>query len=157
MKLRIPRMGVVAALGLLLGAALLAPTYAEARGVRGSTRTSVNRGASRNVNRGASQNVNRDVNRNVNRDVNRDIDRDYDRYGGYRDVDVDVDRDYHPVAGAAAVAVTAAAVGSVVYSLPPSCSTTVVGGVTYQECGGSYYQPQYSGSQVNYVVVEPPR
>jgi hypothetical protein len=68
---------------------------------------------------------------------------------------------YRPVARAAVVvgaaAVTAVAVGSVVRSLPPSCSTVVAGGVTYQQCGPTWYQPQYSGSQVTYVVVNPPQ
>ncbi len=68
---------------------------------------------------------------------------------------------YHPVARTAAVvgtaAVTAAVVGSVVRSLPPHCSQMVVGNVVYQQCGHTYYRPQYSGSQVTYVVVNPPR
>lgn len=67
---------------------------------------------------------------------------------------------YRPVARAAvataAVVGTAVVVGSVVRSLPPSCSTTVVGNVAYQQCGNNWYQPQYSGSQVTYVVVNPP-
>lgn len=68
---------------------------------------------------------------------------------------------YRPVARTAAVvgtaAVTAAVVGSVVRSLPPQCSTVVAGGVTYQQCGSTWYQPRYAGSQVTYVVVNPPR
>src|SRR5690242_9089777 len=63
----------------------------------------------------------------------------------------------HPVARTAAVvgtaAVTAAVVGSVVRTLPPSCTTIVSAGVTYQQCGSTWYQPHYSGSQVTYVVV----
>lgn len=66
----------------------------------------------------------------------------------------------HPVATAAAVATavvgTAAVVGSIVRSLPPSCSAMVVGGVTYQQCGSTWYQPQYAGTTVQYVVVNPP-
>jgi hypothetical protein len=68
---------------------------------------------------------------------------------------------YRPVARAvvatAAVATTAVVVGSVVRSLPPSCSSVVVGGVAYQQCGSAWYQPRYAGSTVNYVVVNPPR
>ena len=67
----------------------------------------------------------------------------------------------HPLARTAAVvgtaAVTAAVVGSVVTSLPPSCSSTVVGNVAYQHCGNAWYRPQYMGSTVNYVVVNPPQ
>ena len=67
----------------------------------------------------------------------------------------------HPVARTAAVvgtaAVTAAVVGSVVASLPPSCRSVMVGNVAYQQCGNTWYRPQYMGSAVNYVVVNPPR
>ena len=54
------------------------------------------------------------------------------------------------VVGAAAV--TAVAVGTIVATLPPSCSTVVVNGVTYHNCSGTYYVP--SGSR--WVVVEAP-
>jgi hypothetical protein len=100
---------------------------------------------SRDINRNA--NVNRDINRNVN--VNRNW-----------DLDVDVDDHWHPLATAAAVtagtAITAAAIGSMVYSLPPSCTVTVVNGVSYQHCGSVWYEPQFVGTQVSYVVVSPP-
>jgi hypothetical protein len=68
---------------------------------------------------------------------------------------------YHPVARTAAVvgtaAVTAAVVGSVVSTLPPSCTSIVVNGVAYQQCGGAYYRPSYAGTTINYTVVNPPR
>lgn len=77
-----------------------------------------------------------------------------------RNVNVDVDHDYYrPGAGlavAGAVAVTAAAIGSIAYSIPSSCVAVVSGGVTYQQCGSTWYQPQYAGTSVNYVVVAPP-
>jgi len=67
---------------------------------------------------------------------------------------------YHPVATAAAVTatamVTAAVIGSVVNTVPPSCTVVAVNGISYQQCGNTWYQPQYSGSQVTYVVVNPP-
>jgi hypothetical protein len=67
----------------------------------------------------------------------------------------------HPVAAAAVVGTaavaTAVAVGTVVRTLPPQCQTVMVGNVAYQQCGGTYYQPRYSGSDVTYVVVSPPR
>lgn len=114
---------------------------------RSSSRTSVHNGNT-NVTR------NKNVNRNTNIDVDRDI-----------DVDVDVDRHgccYHSGWGvAAAVAttavVTAAVVGSVVYTLPPSCTIVVVNGFSYQQCGTVWYQPQISGSSTTYIVVNPPR
>jgi hypothetical protein len=62
----------------------------------------------------------------------------------------------HPVARTAAVVGTAVVVGSVVRSLPPSCVTTVVGNVTYQQCGSSWYRPAYAGTSVSYTVVAPP-
>jgi hypothetical protein len=60
------------------------------------------------------------------------------------------------VAAAVTVGVTAAVVGSMVATLPPSCSTVVTGGVTYEQCGETWYQPQYIGTEVQYMVVTPP-
>ena len=129
---------------VLMGGALLVALAGEAsadRMVAGTTRTSVNRSA--NVNQSA--NINRNTNVNVNRNVN---------------VDVDVDRNWHPVATAAvttaAVATTAAVIGSVTRTLPPACVPVQMGAVVYQQCGGTYYQPQYVGTAVQYVVVSPP-
>jgi hypothetical protein len=143
---------------VVLGATCLAwPDDAGARNVRNTTRTNVNGGANinRNVNVNRSQDFNRNV--NVNRDVNRDVHVD-------RDIDIDTDWHggyYHPVATAAGVAaaatLTAAAIGSIAYSLPPACAPVVAYGVTYQNCGGVWYQPQFAGTQVSYVVVNPPR
>jgi hypothetical protein len=141
---------------------------------RGAAHSSVHRSAthtSRNVSHDVNRNVSRNVNRNVSRNVNvnrnvgvhRDIDFD-------RDIDIDVDHHYggwgygccyHPVATAAvataAAVTTAVVVGSIVNSIPSSCETVSVGGLTYQHCGSTWYQPQFLGSAVNYVVVSPPR
>jgi hypothetical protein len=46
--------------------------------------------------------------------------------------------------------------GSVVTTLPSGCVTQIVGNVTYQQCGATWYQPQYSGSTVEYVIVDQP-
>lgn len=80
------------------------------------------------------------------------------------DVDVDWDPDYgccdHPLAwGAAAFTAGAAAasVGSTYYSLPPSCEVVVVNGITYNECDGIWYQPQFVGTETTYIVVSPPQ
>jgi hypothetical protein len=89
---------------------------------------------------------------NVNRNVNVD-----------RNVNVNVDRgccgwdnDYHPVATAAAVgatvAVTSAIIGSMVRTVPAGCVPVNYGGVVYQQCGATWYQPQ--GAQ--FVVVNAP-
>jgi hypothetical protein len=78
-----------------------------------------------------------------------------------RNVNVNVegggwDNDYHPGATAAAVtagaAVTSAVIGSRVRTVPANCVPVNYGGMVYQQCGGTWYQPQ--GSQ--YVVVNPP-
>src|SRR6516162_342692 len=124
--------GLLGVLFVATSVNLAMPRVAQARNINNTTRTSVNR----NVN----------VNRNV-------------------DVDVDVDRHYHPVARAAATTaavttaavVTSAVVGSMVRTLPPACSAVVVNGLTYQNCGGAWYQPQYAGTSVTYVVVNPPQ
>jgi hypothetical protein len=96
-----------------------------------------------NVRNTSVNNVNVDRNVNVNVEGNRGC------CGGW-------DNDYHPVATAAAVtagvAVTSAVVGSLVRSVPPSCVPVNYGGMVYQQCGSTWYQPQ--GSQ--YVVVNPP-
>jgi len=47
-------------------------------------------------------------------------------------------------------------VGSVVSILPDGCITTVVNGCVYRQCGSVWYQRQYTGSDVTYVVVRAP-
>jgi hypothetical protein len=118
--------------------------------------------AAQNVNRtgNASQNVNRtgNVNQNVNRNANVN-----QNVNVNRNVDVDVNNGWggnNPLAAAAVVtagvAVTAAAIGSIAYSVPPSCVPVSVHGATYQQCGSTWYQPQYAGTQVTYITVNPP-
>jgi len=114
----------------------------------------VNRNVDRNrdINRNVNVDRNRDINRNVN--VDRDIDRDLDIH---RDIDVDVnyDRWGHPVARGVAAGL---AFGATVAMLPSTgCSTVVVGGIGYSQCGSTWYQPYYSGTTVQYVVVTPPK
>ncbi|CAG9179524.1 hypothetical protein CURE108131_13810 [Cupriavidus respiraculi] len=95
-----------------------------------------------------SVNANRNVNINTNRNVNVNVDHGGCCHGW--------DDDYHPVATAAAVtatvAVTSAVVGSIVRSVPPNCVPVNYGGMVYQQCGGTWYQPQAG----QYVVVNPP-
>ena len=115
--------------------------------VQNNTRTSVNKNTNVNSNRNNNVNVNSNRNTNVNVNSNRHV-----------DVDVDVDRGFHPVAAIATVAVTAAVIGSMTPSLPPSgCVPVMVGNVMYQQCGPNWYQPQYVGTSVQYVVVAPLR
>jgi hypothetical protein len=101
--------------------------------------TSVNNVNNNNVN---VNNVNKNVNVNVNSN------------GGC--CNNGWDNDYHPVATAAAVtaavAVTSAVVGSLTRTVPAGCVPINYGGMVYQQCGTTWYQPQ--GSQ--FVVVNPP-
>lgn len=96
-------------------------------------------------------NSNRNANVNANRNTNFNVDVDNNNCcgGGW-------ESDYHPVGRAvavcAAVAVTAAVVGSMVNTVPAGCVPVNYGGMVYQQCGGAWYQPQ--GSQ--FVVVNPP-
>jgi hypothetical protein len=138
-------------LSVVLVVVLAVAPVAAARGgwnVRSSARMNVNRNT--NINRNYSANVN--FNRNVNVGVHGGY------YGGgyYHGGCC-----YHPVATAAAVTatamVTAAVIGSVVHTLPPSCSTMIVNGIAYQQCGSTWYQPQFSGGTTTYVVVNAPR
>jgi len=130
------------------------PVFGQRRGGGGSARTSVNRGnvsqgnINRNNNVNSNRNVNANINRNVNVNVHHDVDVHHSYYGG--------GCCYHPVATAAAVMATAAVIGSIVYSLPPSCSTVVMNGLAYQHCGSTWYQPQFVGTSTTYVVVAAP-
>ena len=115
-----------------------------------------NNNANRNTNVNRNNNVNRNTNVNVNRDVNVNTHGNYYGGGGYGGPCC-----YNSGVGTAA-AITAAAVGtaivvgSMVNSLPPSCSAVSANGVTYQKCGSTYYQPQFSGGNTTYVVVNAP-
>ena len=156
-------------------AAILAVENSEAQPVRGHAAQSVHSrpapqraggGADRNIhgqtyngNRPGNGSINRNGNFNHNANINNNtnINRDVD-------VNVDVDdhwdHDYHPVARGvafgAAAAVTAAAINSVVYSLPPACVVSPYSGLTYYHCGSAWYEPRYEGTTVTYVVVNAP-
>ncbi|WP_397453586.1 hypothetical protein [Pseudomonas sp. NA-150] len=165
----------------LMTVALSSPVQAGPR-ERGAARTSVNRPSAPNAqparhpnvsnnsqnatqvnagnnNRvGNTTNINNShntVNNNVN--VNRDVNVNVDGRGRYG-----YDEDYHPIATAAAVtatvAVTAAVVGAIVRpaQMPTSCVQVIQSGVTYMQCGSTWYQPQYVGSDVTYVVINAP-
>ena len=110
-------------------------TKADARSnnVRSTSSNSVN--SNRNTNVNASRNTNVNVNVDNNNCCN----------NGW-------DNDYHPVATAVAVTATAAVIGSMVRTVPANCVPINYGGMVYQQCGSTWYQPQ--GSQ--FVVVNPP-
>ncbi|MCJ9710184.1 hypothetical protein LWS69_14230, partial [Bordetella hinzii] len=63
---------------------------------------------------------------------------------------------YDPVWAGVAVGVTAAAIGSMVASLPPDCRGETINGVNYQHCGDTWYEPVYAGASVQFRVVAPP-
>jgi len=136
----------IPAVAVALLALAVVPAHAQRRDVRHTTHTNLNQNHNTNVNRNANVNVNRNTNVNVNRHVDVDV---HNRGGYYN---------HGPsVAGVVAASVaTAIVVGSIVHTLPPSCSTMVVNGFAYQNCGGTYYQPQYQGSSVTYIVVNHP-
>ena len=148
----------------LLGATLLLPVeFAEAArgGARASGQTSVNRPAantaarSGGANRASTTSSSRNVNRStsVSRNTNVDIDVD----NGCCDNDWgDGDLDDNPLARAAIITGTVAAIGSIVRQPPANCVPVVHHDITYQQCGSTWYQPQYSGTSVQYVVVSPP-
>ena len=146
--------------GLVLA---LAAGPAFARGVRTSARTSVNRSYTRNTN----VNVDRNVNVNVRGGYYGGGYYGGGYYrggyyggayyrGGYYGGGYYGGCCYSPVAAAAAITATAMVVGSIVYSLPPSCTAVVVNGIGYQQCGSTWYQPQFSGSSTTYIVVNSP-
>ena len=118
-------------------------------------RTNINRN---NFN---SANVNRNVT-NVNRNVDRDVDVHGGWNGGYWD---DRGWGWGSFAAGAAVGATTAAVGAavvappagtVVTTLPSSCAMVGTSGTAIYDCGGSYYRPYYSGSNLVYEAVENP-
>jgi UDP-3-O-[3-hydroxymyristoyl] glucosamine N-acyltransferase len=144
----------------LIGMAVLSLTADPVLAANGNRNVNVNQNANvnRNVNVNQNANVNRNtnVNRNVNvnQNTNVNVNRNVNVSGGY------YGPNYHSgpsVAGVvAATVVTAAVIGSVVRTLPPSCTTVYANGFAYQNCGGTYYQPQYQGSNVTYIVVNQP-
>jgi hypothetical protein len=125
-----------------------APPARAARAAGGN----VTRTAGGNVARTNIHQTNVNENRNVNVNVNRNVDVHGGYYGGAH-----YDSWGHPIATAAAVTTAAVVVGTMVASLPPHCSGVSIGGVAYQQCGSSWYQPVYQGTSVQYVVVDPPR
>jgi len=135
------------------GGGNVAGARAGGGGMSGGARQVDNHRADARTNNVRSSSVNSvNASRNVNVNTNRNVNVNVDNHGGC----CGWDNDYHPVATAAAVtatvAVTSAVVGSIVRSVPPGCAPVNYGGMVYQQCGGTWYQPQ--GSQ--YVVVNAP-
>ena len=109
-------------------------------GSRRSAHTSTHRSTHTRTSR-SSKNINVNKNVNVNRNVN--VDHRHRRRA--------------PVGAAVAGAVVGGlVVGAIVSSLPPSCSTVFVDGISYHRCDGIYYEPSYRGTDVVYVIVDDP-
>ena len=137
---------------------------AEARGRSGGAQRgrSANRGgararpkpstrpSTRPAQRPSTKPVNRNVNRNVN--VNKNVNVNHRYYGGHG-------HGYgyyggHPIARWT----TALIIGSWVAAatMPKTCTTVIANGISYRQCGSSYYQPFYQGDTLVYKVVASP-
>jgi len=146
---------LLAPLMALMVAGLAAPAEAARDG--GGARDGGTRAGGASAKQNAQvNNSNRDVrtndvrsgsvnNVNVNKNVNVNVDSNQGGCCGGWDND-------HPVAKVAVATATVAAIGSLVRAPPPGCVPVNYGGIVYQQCGTTWYQPQ--GSQ--YVVVGPP-
>ena len=158
---KLPVTGLLAV--AVAAASLAVSTGAQARDAKGgATKTNVNKNANSNRNSNVGSNKNVNVNNNSNKNVNVNSNKNVN-VNSNRNVNVNVDYDdhHHPIGTAVAigatVAVTAAIVGSVTTTLPPACTVVMMNGLAYQQCGTVWYQPQYVGSSVQYVVVAPMR
>jgi hypothetical protein len=56
----------------------------------------------------------------------------------------------------AAPAAPGVPIGTVVQALPAGCASVVVSGVSYSDCGGTFYKAAFQGNNVVYMVVEKP-
>lgn len=115
-------------------------------GARSRPAGNVNRSHNRNINQ------NRNVNRNVNRNRNVNVNVNHRYYGGHG-------RGYGYYGGRPILAFTTGMViGSVIAAstMPTTCTTFVTNGISYRQCGSSYYQPFYQGDTLVYKVVASP-
>ena len=58
-------------------------------------------------------------------------------------------------AAAAQQAAAAVPIGTMVPSLPPGCTSTVIGGINYFNCAGVYYRAGFQGNNIVYIVSAP--
>jgi hypothetical protein len=155
MNKSLSRLHLAALTLFVLGSFAMAPVAEAARGGGGGARSGGGGGGNSpapQVNNSKADARSNDVrstsvnNVNVNKNVNVNVE------GGGGCCNNGWDND-HPVARAAVVVgATAAIVGSMVNTVPAGCAPVNYGGIVYQQCGGTWYQPQ--GSQ--FVVVNPP-
>lgn len=128
----------------------------------------INQPIAANANRGGGNRINQPIAGNINRGsgnrINQPIAGDGNRgniNGG--DINIDVDHNYGWGGGSyyrpgygAGVVVGAAIIGSYYPALPPHCVAIVRVPWTYYQCGSAWYQPVYSGSTIQYVVIAAP-
>ncbi|QLG87451.1 hypothetical protein HQ393_03830 [Chitinibacter bivalviorum] len=137
-----------------------------AKAERPTIQRPVNQGAKLNQRDRANHKRNMNANnghRNININNSHDIDINVDRGGGWGhhhdrwddDDDWNVGR---AVATTVAVTTTAAIIGSIIRAnqLPTNCVQIVNRGTSFLQCGNTWYQPQYSGPDITYIVVNPP-
>ncbi|HSR73287.1 MAG TPA: hypothetical protein VLL31_00460 [Sulfurovum sp.] len=132
---------------------------AEARGNRSRANVRTNtrarpapRPSTRPATRPATRPVDRNVNVNRNVNINRNVNVNNRYYGGYG-------HGYGYYDGRAIFAFTTGLViGSMVAAstMPATCTTVIVNGISYRRCGSSYYQPFYQGDTLVYKVVASP-
>jgi hypothetical protein len=121
---------------------------------RGGTRTSVNGNVNHNANVNSNKNVNANINHNANVNVNKNVNVNVNH--GYYGGGCCYHNNTAAVVAATAI-VTAAVIGTRVYTLPPACTVVIINGLSYQQCGSTWYQPQFVGTTTAYVVVAAPR
>ena len=129
------------------------PAQQPAQGNRGNINTgNINRG---NINTGNINTGNINTgNVNIGNDVNINVDNNYG-WGGY--YDRPAGGFWAGVAIGATATLTAAAIGSAYYALPPSgCSPYVWQTYHYYHCGSAWYQTRYEGDTIVYVTVSDP-
>jgi hypothetical protein len=118
-------------------------------GSRARSRPST-RPSTRPANRPAKRPSTRPVDRNVNRNVNVNVNNRY--YGGYgHGYGYYGDRAIYGFAAGLVIGSMVAAA-----TIPTTCTTVVANGVSYRQCGSSYYQPFYQGDTLVYKVVASP-
>jgi hypothetical protein len=61
------------------------------------------------------------------------------------------------LAVAGAVAVGTAITASAFQSMSCPMTPVVVNGLTYYQCGSTWHQPAYKGTEMTYIVINPPK
>lgn len=111
-----------------------------------------NRNANKNKNRNSNKNRNTNINRNSNKNTNVNVNVNSNRYyGGHRRHGYYRGR---PLVGFT----TGLVIGTMIAAstMPTTCTTVIVNGISYRRCSNAYYQPFYEGDVLVYKVVASP-